>query len=335
MGRELIIAVFLIIIFLSLISLQLSPIPISDTARKRQFSFPNCTLCDIFPVTSSSSTTRDLVITATTSRISRLELLVRSLRSVGSQARVLVIVPRGLEIPDNLRFCGVESFEVSSISSRTLRSPHKIRWEWYYQYLSRHLHEFDRIFHTDAFDAYFQGDPFLPSISARVLYLMSEGRLIKTCHTNSHWVSKCFGVEALKQIQRNEVICSGSAIGGAKPFFELVKMMVNRSGWDDCWQKAHDQGFLNYLVYTDLIGRIPVKIFGCGSRFVTMAYCSASQLAFFDWNGRILSPYLLSTPVYLHQYNRYRNVDAELQRKCGIVINRTAEIELTSSEWRT
>jgi hypothetical protein len=214
---------------------------------------------------------------------------------------------------------------MGSISSRALRSPHKIRWEWYFHFLSSHIHEFDRVFHTDAFDAFFQADPFTPSISSRVLYVVSETNYIGLCRVNSEWVLKCVGKSGLELVKRKPVLCSGSVFGSAVLFLQLVSAMVNHSGWDDCWLKAHDQGVFNYLVYTDLFHRIPIKVMGCESGFVTMGYCSASQIRFFDSKKRVVTPILMRPSIYIHQYNRYGEIDRELQRKCGIRINRTVE----------
>jgi hypothetical protein len=265
------------------------------------------------------------VITATTSRIDRLELLVRSLRSVGCLARIIVLVPRGLILSSNLSLCGVEAVEIGSISSRALRSPHKIRWEWYFRFFANRIDEFDRVFHTDAFDAFFQADPFTVSISSNVLYLLSESRYIGLCPVNSQWVLKCVGQTGLELVKGNSVLCSGSVLGSAVLFQRLAAAMVNHSGWDDCWQKAHDQGVFNYLVYADLSSKIPIKILGCESGYLTMGYCSSFQIRFFDSKKRVVTPLLRKPSIYIHQYNRYSEVDREFQRKCGLQINRTAE----------
>jgi hypothetical protein len=200
-----------------------------------------------------------------------------------------------------------------------------VRWEWYFRFLSEHIHEFDRVFHTDAFDAFFQGDPFAPLISSNALFLLSEDHRIGSCPVNSQWVLKCAGNVALKSVKQKLVLCSGSVIGGALLFLQLVAAMVNRSGWDDCWQKGYDQGAFNYLVYSELVHKIPVRLLGCESGYITMGYCSASQIRFFDAKKRVITPLLRRSAIYVHQYNRYKVVDRELQRKCGVVINRTAE----------
>jgi hypothetical protein len=212
------------------------------------------------------------------------------------------------------------------LSSRTVRSPHKHRWEWIFEYLWAHLNEFDRLLHTDAFDVYFQGDAFGTAVPKDVLYVVSESRPIGTCPVNSQWVLKCFGKAGLEIVKRRHILCSGSVIGGARHFLELVKEMVNTSEWDDCWQKAHDQGAFNYLFWSKLSGRIPHRIMGCESDFLTMGYCAAGQQRFFDRRKRIVTARLGRRPVYVHQYNRYREVDREIQRKSGIFINRTDEI---------
>lgn len=295
-------------------------------------SFGKCMLCDVFPLASPSSTSRDLVITATTSRINRIEMLVRSLRSVGSRARFVVLVPIGTKIPLNILNCGVEFIEMSSASSRTLRSPHKIRWEWYYTYLTDHRSEFDRVFHTDAFDAFFLSDPFANWVRNDILYVAQEGRIIQICPINSHWISKCHGNQTLNQIGKYPVLCSGTLMGGIELFRYVAITMINESGWDDCWAKGYDQGEFNFLVYTKFINEISIQFMGCNSAFLTMSYCSQSQKIFFDSKMRLLSPFGFSHPIYAHQYNRYKIVDTEFQKKCKAFINRTTEKEKSDKE---
>jgi hypothetical protein len=56
-----------------------------------------------------------------------------------------------------------------------------------------------------------------------------------------------------------------------------------------------------------------------------MGYRSVSQIHFFDSKKRVVTPILTRPAIYVHQYNRYDEIDDELQRKCGIDINRTVE----------
>jgi hypothetical protein len=317
-------AIVILSCFSAWMGILVGQIPMGEIVKERQLLFPNCAPCDIAPVISPWSTPRDLILTATTSRVGRLELLVRSLRSVGSIARIVVLVPRGLNIPDSLIGCGVEMVEMGTVSSRALRSPHKMRWEWYYRFLSEHSTEFDRIFHTDAFDAFFQGDPFAQSVLPTSLYLLGEGRYIGSCPVNSQWILKCAGAAGLTAVKRRQVLCSGSVFGSAELFLGFVNAMVNRSGWDDCWQKGHDQGVINHMVYTELFGKFTLQIWGCESGYLTMGSCS--QVGFhFDSKKRVVTSLMRKPCIYIHQYNRYSAVDSEFQRKCGLRINRTAE----------
>jgi hypothetical protein len=77
-----------------------------ESAHSGRSRFPNCVRYDISPVTSPTSTDRDIIITATTSRISHLELLVRSfvrsLWPVGSHVHFIALAPRGVDIPKYL-----------------------------------------------------------------------------------------------------------------------------------------------------------------------------------------------------------------------------------------
>ncbi|EAY02503.1 hypothetical protein TVAG_020560 [Trichomonas vaginalis G3] len=286
--------------------------------------YPKCKLCKPIISHSSQSSSKDLVLLFATDRYNRIEILARSLRSVGCLARIVVLVPLNANITQDLTDCGIEFVKIASVSSRLQRSPHKMRWEWYYQYLQEHLNEFDRILHTDAFDTYAQYDPFSNNIKNDTLYAISEDRPIKECIFNTKWLNSCYNNTVLEELSEKSILCSGTVIGGARQFMKLVETMVDRVGWDDCWTKAHDQPVFTYVIYNELIDSLKIEFLGCNSEFATMNYCYSEKKTLF-YNDKLLKPNLIGYPSFVHQYNRYPEVDDHFQKNCNIRIDRAKE----------
>ena len=153
--------------------------------------FSNCKLCDFSPVNSPNSTSRDAIFTMLTKFGAGSERLIRSLRTTGSQATIVIFTPYGVTLPKWVFDCGVVQVKSSPFTTRIKRSPYKMRWEWYYEYLSENLHKYDRIFHTDAFDAFFFGDPFAFATDHSGLYFQMEDKALRDCPYNKMWFLSC------------------------------------------------------------------------------------------------------------------------------------------------
>lgn len=317
-------SIFIVIaIFVSIISLFYIKTIYSSNETNSIFlnRFPHCNLCNAIISKVRESTERDLVLLFSTDRFERIELLVRSLRSVGCIAKIVVLVPFNSTLPTNLSNCGVDFVEIASISSRLERSPHKMRWEWYYQYLSEHRNEYNRILHTDAFDTFAQFDPFSKNIRNDTLYAVSEGTKIKNCIFNSKWLEACYDHSILEELGNKDILCSGTVIGGAEQFFKLVETMVKMIGWDDCWSKAHDQPVFNYVIYKNHVLSTNIRILGCQSDFVTMEKCY-NGIKPIIYKNKLLSPLPSGYPAFVHQYNRFETVDNHFQKICNVTIRR-------------
>jgi hypothetical protein len=112
----------------------------------------------------------------------------------------------------------------------------------------------------DARDAYFQTNPFQnlprssPDASEGLLYFYGENphatRLGKS-PKNRKWLERAYGDDVLKLLQDKPTICSGSTLGEQVAMDQYLRAMINE--WDETHvlQKGADQGFHNYLYYSN------------------------------------------------------------------------------------
>lgn len=283
-------------------------IPLAEHESNCEF----CQYCNYTPVIQPNSTVRDLIMMATTEYNQNLLWLIRSIRTSGCIAKIIIFTTDNVKFSKCLLSCGIEQIVVSPLTSRALQSPHKIRWEWYFQYLQHNLNSYDRIMHVDAFDTFFFGDPFSFASDFNTLYFQQEGQIIKKCAYNRNWLYSCHKDAKKKMISNNMILCSGSLIGGVFPFFQFLKTLVSQDNWHHCWKVGYDQGDFNYIYYTKWQSlsnslNISNKLLTCEDRFMTMFYCVKSPII---WNNenQLIDQKTNRTIIFIHQYNRFPKI---------------------------
>jgi len=131
-----------------------------------------------------------------------------------------------------------------------------------YEYWLRHYTPTSYILILDFRDTFFQGNPFQPfgNYVNRItpprydLHMFAENFEVKNiglCVFNSNWIKTCFGKEALLDLKKNPVICSGSTLGSYPAIHHYIRTMLQSMDTVKCWLKGieSDQGYQNYLFY--------------------------------------------------------------------------------------
>ena len=272
--------------------------------------------CKFKPVSNISSTERDAIFTATTVFNPKIEYLIKTFRTTGSHAKLFIFTPSDVYIPEFILGNDVYQIKTTNPSTRALRSPYKIRWEWYYQFLLENEEKFDRIMHTDAFDAVFFGDPFSLIDSKEKLYVQLEDKMIKQCPYNKRWIKQCHDFVP-KDFYRNTIACSGSLAGGSHPFKLFIEAMITHEQWPVCWGHGSDQGDFNYVLWSQYY-QFPFEIvqMNCHSGFTTMNYC-ASKNMLFNRKGQLIAAPSFEPIVYAHQYNRFEKALKYVENICS------------------
>ena len=272
--------------------------------------------CKFEPLTNVSSTKRDAIFTATTIYNKKIEYLIRSFKTTESKAIFYIFTTNDVVIPECYLDEQVIQVKTSNMSTRIKKSPYKVRWEWYYSFLEENEGKFDRIFHTDAFDAIFFGDPFSLIESKDHLYVQLEGKMIKECPYNKRWLKQCHNFVS-KEFYKNIIACSGSLAGGFKPFKSFIEMMITHKQWPLCWGHGSDQGDFNYVLWSNFYNfSFPIVKMGCQSGFSTMNYC-AKKKKLFNNKKQLITSRSHKPLIYAHQYNRFDEAKAFVEEICS------------------
>lgn len=285
-------------------------IPINNSSK--------CKPCGFNPVIRPNSTERDIILTQVTKYGPNVERLIRSIRSTGCKATIAVFTLNGLELPESLFDCDIIQVEASHWTTRVKRSPYKVRWEWYYKFLTENNESYDRVMHTDGFDAAFFGDPFALANGYNSLYFQMEDRPIDFCPYNKRWISTCHSISDVEGILNQTIACSGSLIGGVNQFLKFTELLVNHVEWPRCWGKGFDQGDFNYVLYALLnFTEVNAKFMDCNSGFMTYNYC-AKRKKLFNSRHQLCTPNGKRPLIYAHQYNRYNASKDFIRKICEV-----------------
>lgn len=273
--------------------------------------------------TNVGSTDRDVVFLYATSIAKGLALCIKSLRSTGSRCRIILFMPIDTQIYQSQQ-SEFDSYNVTIVRVKThirrgKEVPHMDRYEHERDWLKKNIESVDRVFHTDAFDVFFQGDPFASSLTNDTLLLALEPHQFRSCGWNLAWMRECYGGEGVGKLNHNFILCSGSIGGSALHYLKLLDLMISQKEWESCWDSSKDQPILNYIIWTGIAAEngIKYKFTGCNDGFFTMQWCIKGKHINFNEHGQIVS--LENTvPVYIHQYNRYPELTNHLYSSCGI-----------------
>jgi hypothetical protein len=270
-----------------------------------------------------NSSSRDVVFLYGTSYHPGIELALRSFHATGCRARVVLFMSPSFRLSSDKRKL-LQSLNVEAIPNcgarppQTVVVPHMTRYHYEYDWLTNHGGEIDRVLHTDAYDIFFQGDPFADAIKREYLSFVIEPHFIRSCGWNLNWFERCFG--PVPELFKNSfIICSGSIGGNADYYRRLIGLMLNTSQWRTCYKPSKDQPILNYLVWSGQASRagINYRFVGCDGGMMTLQWCVVNKEVRFDQSGMLLSP-SNTIPAYLHQYPRLDGLKEILFERYGL-----------------
>mmetsp|Transcript_8504 Transcript_8504/g.13302 ORF Transcript_8504/g.13302 Transcript_8504/m.13302 type:complete len:424 (-) Transcript_8504:121-1392(-) len=135
-----------------------------------------------------------------------------------------------------------------------------LRYDWYWIWL-QHYQKNSWIMVLDARDSFFQSNPFQnlprrsdPNLASGHLYFFGENanatRLGKSTK-NRNWLKNGYGNDVIGALQNKPTICSGSTMGEAVAMEQYLRALINEKDETSIRMTGSDQGFHNYLYYTD------------------------------------------------------------------------------------
>lgn len=283
--------------------------------------YPN--YCDFSIEDQITSSRRDVLLLSADKFSPGLELAIMSLRSTGSQCRIVILSSEEIKISNQTKLLfdrlDVEIYD-NCTNKNTSREnvPHMIRYEFEREWIRQNINDTDRIFHTDAFDVYFQRDPFTNLFVQDKLRFVIEPHYFRSCGWNQGWYKDCYGGEKLERVMNNFIVCSGSIIGDAKVYLKLLDLMIESEEWKRCWRSSFDQPILNHLIWENKLAdnKIAYDFTACNGGFLTYQWCIIDYETRLNEKQEIITM-INTTPAYVHQYNRNKEITKIIFHKCG------------------
>ena len=273
-----------------------------------------CPLCNFKPLNNVSSTKRDVILASALTQFKKVEYFLRTLRTTGSKARVILFIDNREIISDEwlmlFTHCSIEPVFIEQTNDVVKSAPKLSRYYFEHEWLKDHINEVDRVLHTDTFDVIFQSDPFIDAIKADKLYFTMEPVNLRRSMWTDSWVRQCYGNEFSEKYRNEPVSCSGVTIGGAKVFLSYLETLLGTPKWKTCFGHSLDQAHHNALMYTGEFASKGINIsgYGCDSPFLTMHFCCKKYHCFVDDDGIVHGNSTDTIPVLVHQYNRWKNL---------------------------
>jgi hypothetical protein len=267
------------------------------------------------------STRRDLVATSVFQRHPNVRVNLLSIRSTGCNARILLLAETGHAFEDAfLSLCAFLEVEIALFNYTPGFHTDIYRSEWLLAWLAPRAAEFDRVFYIDAFDAFFQMDPFDHLVEKGLMTFVSEGPTIENQPSNFRMIAACFGRAVAVAVSPYELICSGSVAGDVTAYVKYLRVLTeNLTRWHSpaC---ANDQQQINGLAWTGELAKAGVRfrIEGCNGTVNSMYNCRWNKIdignGFFDLseNKRFVNN------AVMHHYKQWEWVVKNYYERCGM-----------------
>lgn len=284
----------------------------------------------------SISNSRDAILLYATRYTTGLDLALKSLKSTRSKAQVILFThenefyanPEAKDFLNSMNVkiinnCQEDPNVTQARGGITTAVPHMLRFKCERDWIKENLKDFDRVLHSDAYDIFFQKDPFKPYeghdlIGYDHLTFVVEPHFIRGCGWNLAWFTHCYGPDTTRLFEDNFIICSGTIAGSASDYLKLVEMMISQEEWKTCYSPSHDQPILNYLLWSGKIKDAGIKysLAGCDGGFATLQWCTLNMRVDYNEFGQVVLPSKI-VPPYVHQYPRIPGLTEHLREACN------------------
>jgi hypothetical protein len=199
-------------------------------------------------------------------------------------------------------------------------SRYELYWIW-----SARYHSHSWLMLLDARDAYFQTNPFstVPRTTDHkddgLLYFFGENtnqtRLGKS-PKNRKWLERAYSQGVLDYLSEKPTICSGSTMGEQIAIEAYLRAMVNE--WDETHilQKGADQGFHNYLYYSNKLANVKeirsITVFDQGKGIINnlgaLRDLKLVNLGLYNYEDRVVYNWDGSLSSVVHQWDRDKDI---------------------------
>lgn len=290
---------------------------LSDCGGRASFTQSSrCRNCHFPPVGPVSSTDRDIILACTTKVSEGTYAFVRSIRTTGCKAKIVIFTTPDYAISKELSNCGVDIVVAEPLGVRANTSLVQIRFEWYCVYMKDKLDMFDRVLHVDSRDTFFFGDPFSLAQDRRKLFFAEQDTWLNGKTRTRTWMHRTYPNQLTRRLMNNMIINGGFILGASERFYKFVFTVATHVQCSARWDFGTDQAAINYILYKVAKSQWNYELLRCDSLAPVTSACYRGG------KMRIASTYIYSSirpdPIYVaHQYDRFRGAVKLVNRLCG------------------
>lgn len=227
--------------------------------------FLKCQLCNFSTLKEfSDSTNRDLVISAFFGKTVNMVAFVRTLRSTGCKATIVLLIDH-LALTDfsenhfrQLHSCGVILHDIGIFYENKRRYFPGFAMIPIIEYVFKMNQFYNRVLYCDSFDIVFQRDPFSSNLPPDRIQFATERSLYQDTLYNQKWYNE---LPFPKIFPTNSfVINSGQIYGESRLVSKYFDLFLNYYHFKQLTGLlVHDQAYMNFLVYNNHLTNISLK----------------------------------------------------------------------------
>ena len=289
---------------------------------KKPIDFSKCPVCNFTPVKArspSDSTDRDaLIVTAFGSEFTGVDLFVRTFRTSGSKARLIMFTNHDLmpkEMYQLLTDCGVNIVDVPVFKKAPPLQRRKSRFPLIFDLVNTIPEHFNRIMYLDLFDSLFQGDPFIAEINPNQLYATIERSYIKylwSWRRVRNLPGYDYSVDYEKKIPN-----SGWFVASPKIVKICVEMVVAMYGPHLKKIRSNDQILFDWLIFSGNYERAGLTTNMTESHYSLWTAIAKDTFGYYSEKlGNFTHKVTDVNPLLFHQYDRNVWMTKAVRNQC-------------------
>ena len=287
-----------------------------------------CPLCGpMVHIPSSNSSARDLVITVMINMTTNAATFVRTLRSTGCKATVVVFVDelfmKGLNARQlkMFEYCGVNFINIGAFKDPYKESVYEARHVLVYDFIATYRDDFDRVIFVDMADTFFQMDPFTTDFGYFTMGVTSElVTLNNDPVNNTKWIQIADPDYASNPQFYDERVAlnAGLIFGSVEGFMIFYSVFFNLPCFrSEFAPKTIDQGYVNYLYHKGLFKQAGLDLMVTHPGDYLVSVRGAKFHARPNRDGLFIMQGTDLAPAAIHQYSRICPVVKGLKKECS------------------
>lgn len=273
----------------------------------------------------ANSTPRDLIISLVSGSYTNFMTYIRTLRSTGCKATVVVLIDdkcyHKLSNSEKkvLDSCGVNLIKYGDINLLFKKYIYETRLILMYGIILTYRKQFDRVMIIDIFDTIFQSDPFIPGFNNQSMFFTTEGYYNNFDPTNNTKWIKVADPDYYKDVHFYDdkiVINGGLFFGSIDGMLLFFKLFLSLDVFNDFTVETVDQGYMNYLYHRGIFMKngLNLTLTFPGDYIISARGHKFSSNKSPD--GLIMMLHSSNPPAVIHQFNRDTSVLNSIKKTC-------------------